>query len=157
MMPGSWAASSASQICRAIGSASSSGMGPRDALGERLAFDQFEDECVGLPAVLEPINRRNVWVVERRQHLRLAREACDALGIEGNWVGDDLQRDVAIQLGIARAIHLAHAAGAEGGDNLIRAESGAGGERQTLAVEYTGGAAARTGLVLSDAVAASLR
>jgi hypothetical protein len=44
---------------------------------------------VGLPAVLEPINRRNVWVVERRQHLRLALEARDAIGIEGKRVGDD--------------------------------------------------------------------
>ena len=78
-------------------------------------------------------------VVERRQHLRLAREACDAIGIEGKRVGDDLQRDVAIQLGIARTIHLAHAAGAEGRANFIRTESGARGERQTRAVEYTGG------------------
>ena len=93
-----------------------------------LAFDQFEDERVGLTAVLEPIDRRNVRVVERRQHLRLAREACDAIGIEGKGVGNDLQRDVAIQLGIARTIPLAHAAGTEGGKDFIRAESGARGE-----------------------------
>ena len=47
----------------------------RDAIGERLTFDQFEDERVDFTAVLEAINRRNVWVIERRQHLRLAREA----------------------------------------------------------------------------------
>ena len=44
-MPRSCAASSASAICRAIGSASSSGIGPaRDAVGERLAFDQLHHE-----------------------------------------------------------------------------------------------------------------
>ena len=62
-------------------------------------------------------------MVERGQHLRLALEACEAIGIERERVGDDLQRDVATELRIARAIDLAHPARAEGGDDLIRAEA----------------------------------
>src|SRR4029077_10408731 len=38
-------------------------------------------------------------------------------------VGDDLQRDVATELRVARAIDLAHAAGAEGREDLVRADS----------------------------------
>ena len=127
MMPCSCAASSASAIWRAIGSASSSGIGAaRDPIGQRLAFDQFEHERVGLTAVLETVDRGNVRMIERRQHLRLALEARDAIGIERERVGDDLQRDVATELRIARAIDLAHAAGAEGGeDDFIRTETGA--------------------------------
>ena len=40
-------------------------------------------------------------------------------------VGDDLDRDVAIQLRVARAIDLAHAARAEGGFDLIRTKESA--------------------------------
>ena len=104
---------------------------------QRLAFDEFEYERVSVTAVFETVDRGNVRMIERGQHLRLAPEACEAIAIERERVGDDLQRDVAIQLGIARAIHLAHPAGAESGDDLVGTETGAGNERQTD-VDYTG-------------------
>ena len=60
-MPCSCAASSASAICRAMGSASSSGIGPaRDALGERLALDQLQHERATSVRVLEPVDRGDV-------------------------------------------------------------------------------------------------
>ena len=40
--------------------------------------------------------------------------------------GEDLQGDVAIQLCIAGAVHLAHAAGADDGNDLILTEANAG-------------------------------
>ena len=46
--------------------------------------------------------------------------------IAGEGFGQDLERDVAIQLRVARAIHLAHAARAERGKDFVRAEAGAG-------------------------------
>ena len=55
-------------------------------------------------------------------------------------VGQDLDGDVAIEPRVPRLIDLAHAAGAEGGDDLVRAEASAGNEGQTLAVDYTVGA-----------------
>ena len=52
MMPCSCAASSASAICFAIGSASSSGIGAaRDALRQVVALDQFHHERPCMPAV----------------------------------------------------------------------------------------------------------
>src|SRR5436190_13605783 len=73
---------------------------------------------------------RNVRMIERRERLRFAREASQAIGIAGEGVRKDLQGDVAIQLRVVCAIHFAHAACPEGGENLIRAEPGAGCERQ---------------------------
>ena len=73
---------------------------------------------------------RDVGVIEGRERLRFAREPGQAIGIAGERVRKDLQRDVAIQLRIVRAIHLAHSACAEGGENLIRAESDARAEGQ---------------------------
>jgi hypothetical protein len=49
-MPRSCAASSASAIRLAIVSASATGSGLRDALGQRVAVDKFEDEC-GIPSI----------------------------------------------------------------------------------------------------------
>ena len=79
-----------------------------------VALDQFQDERVRLAAVLEPVDRADVRMVQRGEHLRFALEAREAIRIARERVGQDLQRDVAIQLRIARAIHLAHAAGAKG-------------------------------------------
>ena len=65
-------------------------------------------------------------MVERGEHLRFAMKACEAIRIGGERRRQDLQRDVAIELCIARAIHLAHAAGADGGDDFIRPETSGG-------------------------------
>ena len=47
-----------------------------------------------------------------------------------NASGRILMRDVAIELGVARAIDLAHAAFADLGGDFVDAEAGAGGEGQ---------------------------
>ena len=73
---------------------------------------------------------RDVRMIEGGERLRFARETGQAIGIAGEGVRKDLQRDVAIQLRVVRSIHLTHSACAEGGQHLIRAESGAGGEGQ---------------------------
>ena len=122
-----------------------------DPIGQGVALDQLEDQRVGLAAVLESINRRDVWMVERRQHLRLPAEAGEALRLQRECRSNHFQRDVAIELGIARAIHLAHAAGAERGENLIRAEARAGSEGHSCFVDYRGPATAPTALLLSNA------
>ena len=51
--------------------------------------------------------------------------------LRSDWerIPEYLQRDVAIQLQIARPVDLAHPARADLGDDLIRAETRAGSER----------------------------
>ena len=62
-------------------------------------------------------------MIERRQHLRFAREAREAIRIVSDSRQQHLDRDVAIQLRIAGAIHLAHASGAEGGEDFVRTDA----------------------------------
>ena len=96
----------------------------RDAVRQRRAVDQFEHQrALRQPCFLEPVDLRDVRMIERREHLRLALESRDAIGIGGEEFGQNLDRDVAVQPRIARPIHLAHAACAEGGNDLVRAES----------------------------------
>ena len=67
-------------------------------------------------------------MIERGQHLRFALEAREPFGIKGEAVGQDLERDVALERRVARAIHLAHAARTERGQDLVRPELIPGGK-----------------------------
>ena len=52
-----------------------------------------------------------------------------ALEAFGELLGGNFDGDVAVQAGIARAVDFAHPAGSDGGENFIRPEAGAGGQR----------------------------
>ena len=67
-------------------------------------------------------------MIERGEQLRLAREPRQAVRIECEPLGQHLQRDVAIQLRVARAVHLAHGARTEGGDDVVGTDPKTGRE-----------------------------
>ena len=74
---------------------------------------------------------------KRRQRLCFAREAGEAFAVGGEELGQDLDRDAAIELGIARAIDLAHAARTEWADDLIRSKSNAGRDHCLISINQT--------------------
>ena len=67
-------------------------------------------------AVLEAVDLRDVRMIQRGERLRFALEARQAVGVGRERLGQDLDRDVAIELRVARAIDLAHAACADSGE-----------------------------------------
>ena len=114
MIPFSWAASSASAICRAISRASSTGIGPRaSALVQALAVHELEHEKLAAIGFVQAVDCGDVRMIQRCQHLCFAPEARHAFRVIGEGVGQDLQRDLAVELGVASAIHLAHSTRAE--------------------------------------------
>ena len=131
MIPCSCAASSASAICFAMGSASASGIAARDECRQILALDQFHHEGLRATRSFEAVDRRDVGMIQRREDLGFALEAGDAIGITREGLGKNLDRHAAAKLRIASAIHLAHPAGAEGGLDLIRTEPSTGTEGHT--------------------------
>ena len=133
-MPASWAASSASAICFAIGSASSIGIGPRAMrCGQILAFDELHHERV----LFDTVDVRDVGMIERREDFRFALESREAFAIVGDIGGQDLDRHFALQLRIARAIDLAHAAGAELADDFVHADPLTRGEGHWGCADYS--------------------
>ena len=68
-------------------------------------------------------------MIERSEDLGFTLEAREAVGIEREFGGQDLQRDVAIEPGVARSIDLAHAAHAKQAGDFVSAETSAGGQR----------------------------
>jgi len=95
--------------------------------------------AAGILPYFEPVDLRDARVIERGERLRLAREACESLRIVHERIGQNLDRDVAVQPGVPRPIHLAHPAGAYRRHDLVRAEACASrkshGTRLILATE----------------------
>lgn len=73
------------------------------------------------------MNLRNVRMIQRRQRLRLAMEAGNALGIVGEIVGQNFQRHIPLQLRVVRAKHTSHAAFTNERAHLERTHAAADG------------------------------
>ena len=71
-------------------------------------------------------------MVQRGQRFGFALESSDPLGIGVEQLGQDLERDIAIQFPVASPIHLAHTASPERTDDFVRAEPGAGCEHHKV-------------------------
>jgi hypothetical protein len=101
---------------------------PLEARAQGVTLEQLGDDepVVRLAAVV--VDAEDVRVRERGERLGLALEAREHRGIASERGGEDLERDVAIELEVARAVDLAHAAGADGRDDFVRPESVAGRE-----------------------------
>ena len=122
-IPLSWATSRASAICRAMTNVDRGTGVPRlsraalddvrERVRERFAVDELENQEANAVRFLEAVYRADVGVVQRREHPRLALEAREAIRIAGERLRQDLDRDVARELGVACAVHLAHAARAD--------------------------------------------
>ena len=82
---------------------------------------------------LEPVDCGDVSVIERRQELCFAAEPRQPLRVGYDCVWQDLERHVAAQPGIARAIDLPHAARTDERDGLVRAKDCSGGSISTRA------------------------
>src|SRR5262245_15103282 len=68
------------------------------------------------------MNRRNVRMIERGEDTRFALEARQTIGMGRERGRQDLDGDVAPESRIARAVDLAHAAGADWLEDLIGTE-----------------------------------
>ena len=123
-----------------------------DPLRQILALDEFHRERAHAVAVFEAVNLRDVRMVERRERLRFAREAREAIGVVGERVRQDFKRDVAVELRITRPIDLPHPAFTDLGRDDVDAEAGAGTEGQRLR-DYTG----RRWLTINSQLTTSIR
>jgi hypothetical protein len=131
----------------------------REMFRERLALDEFHHQrpdgggsartgrlpvspaergqCGGL---FEPVDLCDVRMIERREHPGFALEPHEAIGVGSERLRQDLQRDLAVEPRIPRAIDLPHPACPERAEDLIRAEPSTSGEAHDVPsrVESTG-------------------
>ena len=95
----------------------------RPSAAERLAFEKLGDNP-GRPIVHADImNGEDIGVIQTAGGAGFLFESTLAFGIAREFRGQELDRDVPLQLRIARAIHLTHAADAETAKELESANS----------------------------------
>ncbi len=115
--------SSASAICFAIGNASSGGIGPSAIRSANVGPSTSSNTNARTPSdSSQTVDRADMRMIQRGKSLRFTFEASEAVRIGSECLGQDLERDVAIQLRIARAIHLAHAARPEQAQDFVCAK-----------------------------------
>ncbi len=93
-----------------------------EQLGQRRAVQKLHRDEVLALGFLDRVNRHDVRMLERGDRARLALEPRQAVGVVCERFGQHLQRHVTAELGVAGAIHLAHAAGADLLEDLVMAE-----------------------------------
>ncbi|MCX6545199.1 MAG: hypothetical protein NTV05_12425 [Acidobacteria bacterium] len=108
------------RACHLAGVVESGGHVERPA--KRIPLHQFQHEVVEAVRLLEAVDRGDVRVVERRQRPRLAVDACQAAGVARELGRQRLDRDVAAELAVVGAVHLAHSAGADEGEEVVGPE-----------------------------------
>ena len=98
------------------------------AVPKRLAFKQFghNEWRAGLSA--DVVHGEDIRVVQRGGCAGFLLESTEAIDVGRKCCGEDFDRDITSESRIARTVHLAHAASAEGGHDFVRAETAAGSE-----------------------------
>ena len=96
---------------------------------ERLTLDELQDEVPRRPNLLQVVDGPDVWMIQRREHFRLALKAGDAIGILRDGVRQALDGYFALEFHVSRAIDDAHAAGTEASRDLVGTDGRPGSDR----------------------------
>jgi hypothetical protein len=99
-----------------------------EAIPKRRAFKQFghNEWRAGLRADI--VHGEDIRVVQRGGCAGFLLESTEAIDVGRECCGEHFDRDITSESRIAGTVDLAHAASAEGGDDFVRAETGAGSE-----------------------------
>jgi hypothetical protein len=106
----------------------------REQLAQARTVDELHRDVGGAVRGADLVDRDDVGMVERGGGARLGLEAPQALGVVGERRRQHLDRDVASETRILRAVDLAHPAGAELTVDLVRPELGARGEGHAFVI-----------------------
>ena len=120
----------AGDLDRVVGGLAHRQRAAREPRAQRLAFEELRDDVRRTFERTELVDRRDVGVVEPAGGLGFLLEPAQAFGVQRERRGQHLDRDVALQALVARAVDLAHPSGAEEAEDLVRTELRSGGETQ---------------------------
>src|SRR5215831_18186010 len=92
-------------------------------MSQRLSLQQLGDEERRPAFGADIMHDHQVRMVQRAGEAGLLLEALEPLAVEDGSVGDDFERHLATQPGIARPVHLAHPPRPDGGQHLVGTDS----------------------------------
>ena len=111
----------------------------RDPIRERGSVHELQHERAYAVRLFEAVNMRDVGMIEGGECFRFALEPREPFGVARERLRQNLQRNVTIQLRVAGAIHLAHAASADFGGDFVWAAARAGsqGHREAILRDWS--------------------
>ena len=89
---------------------------------QRLALQQFADQVRRALVNADVVDGQDVRVVQLSRGARFLLEAVHTSGVAREGLGDQLDRNLAAETAVARAIDLPHAAGTEPSDDFVGAD-----------------------------------
>ena len=107
----------------------------RDPVSEGRALDQLQHQRPRPLGLLDAVDGGDVRVVEAGEDLRLPLEPGEAVRISREGVGEDLQRDLAVELGVGGLPDLPHAALAQQGGDVVASNALPGSHQITPETE----------------------
>ena len=117
----------------------------RNALRQIVALDQFHHQRANTAGFFEAVNVRDIRMVQGRERLCFAGEPGQPVGVAGECVRQDFERDVTIQFRVAGAVDQPHPALADVAQRFRRRRVGCRVRVPSLA-DYMGA----TGRVLAQ-------
>ena len=111
---------------------------PRQQPVERRAVEELGNDVGEAALDADVEDRDDVGVVEGGRGPGLLLEPAQAVGVVGHLGGQHLDRDLAIEALVVSAVDLAHPAGPEWRDDLVRAEARAWGQRHGVIILGSG-------------------
>ena len=105
---------------------------------QRLAFPELHHGVRNAFLIPEVEDRENVRMRKCRDRLRLTLEPSERIRVRRKQLGENLDRNVAVQLPIPRPVDLPHPARPERREDLVGTETSSGCERHQVGALYTG-------------------
>jgi hypothetical protein len=99
-----------------------------EALAKGRTLEQLHRGVHDAVLASEVVDREDVRVRQRRDGSRLALETRERIGVSGERLGKNLDRDIPAELRVFRPVDFAHPARSERRKDLVGTEPGAGGE-----------------------------
>ena len=96
-----------------------------DPVSQRWPLHQLQHQCPRAVLLLDAIDGGDARMVQTGENLRLPLEPGEPIRISRKRLGQDLQRDLPVQLGIGGLIDLAHAPLADEGGHVVVGDAGA--------------------------------
>ena len=106
----------------------------RDPIRERGSVHELQHERADAAGLFEAVNMRDMRMIEGGEDFRFALEPREPFGVARERLRQNLQRNVAIQLRVAGAIHLAHAASTDFRGDFVWTAAHAGGQGHREAI-----------------------
>src|SRR5262249_39089780 len=108
-----------------------------DSLRQGRAVNKFEYKEACVIDFFEIVDSRDVRVIQRCKHFRFALEAVYTIRITREFIRQNLDRHVALELCIARTVDLTHAAAAKHASNFVWTQLCADGNAHEFERDYS--------------------